>query len=195
MTITGEAGVGKTRVALEVTNLLGGSPVAWVSLDGCHEASSVGQRIGDALGVVRNDNEEVAATIIRALAATDITLVLDGIDEAIGTIAALATHLLSQLPMLRVIATSRTRLRQTGEMMVRLHPLGGEGQSSEQRAAGVSLLLDLANAAGFTGAPTQPELGAIVNAADGIPAALELLAPRLASLTPSALLTSLGDWC
>jgi hypothetical protein len=73
--------------------------------------------------------------------------------------------------------------------VLQLDPLGLPGQGAEEGdapAPAVQLLLDRARAAGAPVGPEHPALGDIVLRLDGVPLAIELAAPRLATMSPGA---------
>ena len=99
--IFGPAGVGKTRLALAVA--AAGEDVAWVDLAPVTEPRLVMAEIARALGV--SAAADVAAAIDR-----DILLIVDNCEHLFEAMPALG-DLLAATSRLRVLATSRERLR------------------------------------------------------------------------------------
>jgi predicted ATPase/tetratricopeptide (TPR) repeat protein len=104
---------------------------------------------------------------------------------------------------LKILVTSRVALGVLGEQVFPVPPLGtpAAGESPSALAAirfpAVQLLVSRARAASPAFALTTDNAGAIAAICarlDGLPLAMELVAPRLKSTTPDALLARLTDW-
>ena len=121
LTLTGPGGVGKTRLALEVTHR-------------CVERFHDGAHIVDFSGV--DDSRLVLAEIARSLGVRatgarglapalrdrHLLLVLDNLEQVAAAAAELGL-LLSQCPDLKMLGTSRVRLRLRGERVHVVTPL------------------------------------------------------------------------
>src|SRR5919202_4469532 len=110
LTLTGAGGCGKTRLALEVARDLvqAYSDGAWlVELAGLSDAKLVVQEVANVLGIREQPGRLFIDTLVDALSAKKLLLVLDNCEHLIGAAAHLAETLLKACPSLRILATSR----------------------------------------------------------------------------------------
>jgi predicted ATPase/DNA-binding SARP family transcriptional activator len=213
VTLTGPGGVGKTRLAGEVSGHLHG-PVWFVELASVTDPAEVTYAVLDAVGarepVIRRRGVQPGASPLDRLAAVladrDEVLVLDNCEHVIEAAAALAGRVLAACPQMRIVATSRQPLRIEGETLCPVPPLavpppgpdtsaepaGGANESYgsvrllRDRAVAVrpDFELDVGNAAA---------VARICRALDGMPLAIELAAVWLRTLTPAQLAERLDD--
>jgi predicted ATPase/DNA-binding CsgD family transcriptional regulator len=188
VTLTGPAGVGKTRLALQVAN--GAAPdfadgVCFVDLSAVRDPGLVLPAIATALGLGDVGARPLAAQLVAHLRPRQSLLVLDNLEqvvEAAPRIAGLLTH----CPRLKVLATSRVVLRVSDEQDVPVDPLpAAEAVQlfvARARAASLAFALTVAN---------QAAVAAICARLDGLPLAIELAAARVPVLPPRALLARL----
>ncbi len=170
VTVTGPAGVGKTRLALEVggqSTLSGG---AWLArLETATDAVSVWRSIGEALAV----DAPTPAVVTERLAGVELLLVLDNCEHVVDSVAATVDTVLSSAPGVRVLATSQVPLRAAAETVIDLQPL--------PLADSVVLFTDRA-AAQRPNQPDDPDahtdVEAVCRSLDGLPLAIELAAAR-----------------
>jgi predicted ATPase/DNA-binding XRE family transcriptional regulator len=188
LTITGPAGVGKSRLALELARELAADhdEARFVALAGLTGAGQVGPEIQQALRVPDGAvpvEERVAAHI----GARRVLLVLDNFEHVLPA-ARLVAALLAACAELRVLATSRAPLGVRGEHRLPLRPLevGPAFELLTQRARAVNPRFRLDG----DGAGPVAE---ICRRLDGLPLALELAAPWLAALPPDVVLARLED--
>ena len=182
VTVTGPAGVGKTRLALEhaADRQGNGRGEVWLArLADVHTAETVSTTVAGAIGLVGRTEDPLALTR-RALADRTGLLVLDNCEHLLDAIGELALALLVGCPGVRVLATSRAPLRVDGEHVLPLDPLPVRDERGEDGAA-VRLLADRVrqHRAGWN--PIAGELDAareICVMLDGLPLALELAAAR-----------------
>jgi len=117
VTLTGPGGVGKTRLAMQVAVTTRGwfpDGVVFVPLAAIRDPALVLPTIGQAFGV-RGDAEAMSGRRLGlALGGRRVLLVLDNLEQVIDAAPEVA-ELLGQWPALRVLATSRARLRIAGE--------------------------------------------------------------------------------
>jgi predicted ATPase/DNA-binding SARP family transcriptional activator len=181
VTLVGPGGVGKTRLAVELGHrLLDADPARPVVL--CElatgDAATAVEVVAAALGVDGRPGVPLPDRIAEVLRPTAAVLLFDNCEHVLDQAAALAEHLLTRCPELRIVATSRERLRVAGEQ-VRPVPTLAAG---DIEAPAVQLFLERARAVwpGF-----EPDAGqlatiaAIVGRLDGLPLAIELAAARL----------------
>ena len=203
VTLTGTAGVGKTRLALKVaTTLAEGYPGgAWlVELAPVADPVLVPAAVATALGARERPGQPLTETLASHLHHRRMLLVLDNCEHLIDAVAALAEVLLRACPDLRVLATSREALGIPGEAVWPVPPLAAPPLDDTALSLGgyeaVRLFVDRAVAAepSFALTPaTAPPVAEICRRLDGIPLAIELAASRVAVLTPVQIAARLDD--
>jgi len=188
VTVTGPAGVGKTRLALEaLRDPLDGVPGRVVV---CELASL---RAGaDAEAVAAEVGYESADAAAASLAEAPAVLVLDNCEHVLAGVSLFVSRLLPRSAASKVVATSREPLGVAGEHVMVLGPLEvPAGVVDVEDCAAVQLFLDRAQAAG-AGWPRTPDVVAAVAELcrwlDGLPLAIELAAARSRALSPGELL-------
>jgi predicted ATPase/DNA-binding SARP family transcriptional activator len=206
VTLTGPGGVGKTRLAAEVSGRLAAG--AWfVELAPVTDPADVAYAVLDTLGVrerviSRRAGDPGATPLDRlaeALADRDGVLILDNCEHVIEAAAALAGRVLAACPRVQIVATSRQPLRIDGETLFPVPPLPVPPQSGSERPesyASVRLLRDRAVAVrpDFELYPdSAAAVARICRALDGMPLAIELAAVWLRTLTPDQLAERLDD--
>jgi predicted ATPase/DNA-binding winged helix-turn-helix (wHTH) protein len=188
VTIAGTGGIGKTRLAIHVTEShrhAHGTEIAFVDLSSLISRDHVLGTLARAVGVPA-DLPDILGAIVQRLTDRRVLLLIDNCEHVVDSLAQPIAGLLSVLPDLRVLATSREALRVTGEYVFRLPALAipqAEQLSLTQALhwPSVALLVERAKAAG-AGAFNEshgPLLAQITRQVDGIPLAIELVAARL----------------
>ena len=205
VTLTGPGGIGKTRLALEVARGLGAAHphgVWWVGLSGVGEPTQVSRSVAVALHVRDQARQVSDAALAAYLSNKELLLVLDNCEHLRAACAAFARMVLERCPGIRVLATSRERLRVEGEAVWTVPPLPvpvGDGSAEPSVALcadAVRLFVDRAAAAGARFEVRAEEVDDIVTICrrlDGLPLAIEMAAARVTLLAPSELVERLTD--
>jgi non-specific serine/threonine protein kinase len=129
VTVTGPAGVGKTRTAIELgyrQSRQRADGVWLVDLASVHRAEDVAAEAARVLGIRGALPDTATDAVRRYLADRDVLLLLDNCEHVLDASAELSATLLSACPSLRLLATSREPLRVAGEAVWRLEPLSPE---------------------------------------------------------------------
>ncbi|WP_437568437.1 ATP-binding protein [Sorangium sp. So ce542] len=204
VTVWGPAGMGKTRLALELASRWDEARPAeavWLcELTACRDLRAVCGAVARAIGaqVAAGRREATLVERIgRALAtAGPALLVLDNLEHVLDQAAPALDAWVRAAPEVRFLATSRERTRLPGEIGCELGPLELPAEGSAERSAAVALFLDRA-AAHRGGAPAGDErladVAALVRRLEGIPLAIELAAAREGVLGVRGLLARLGS--
>jgi predicted ATPase len=200
--LTGPGGVGKTRLALAVTELT--SPewpdwAAFVDLSPVTDPALVPDAIASALDLVGQGRERPLDTLERGLASRKMLITLDNFEQVLDA-APLVADLLQRAPGLRVLVTSRVALRMRGEQEWRVEPLEVPPARSTPVAAladnpAVRLFVDRVRAVqpGFTlDSGNAAAVAELCRRMDGLPLALELAAAWMRLLTPEQMLNRLS---
>ncbi len=207
LTLTGMAGVGKTRLALEVAAEVRATfpdGVSFISLFALADPALVLPTIAEALGLREANTLPILTLLVNALHEQHLLLVLDNFEQVIGAASTLAA-LLEACPPLKLLVTSREVLHLRAEHQFVVSPLALpalQPEGARQRIdlavlaenPAMQLFLHCAQAAqqNFRATPdTAVILARICQRLEGIPLAMELAAPRLKLLSPNALLARL----
>ncbi len=203
VTLIGPGGVGKTRLALHVTANLAShfaDGVAFADLSPVRDPELVASTVAHALSLLDTRDRSVKSTLSTHLSAKHLLLVLDNFEHVLGA-APLVSHLLAGCPRLRVLVTSRARLRVSGERAFPVAPLGVPDVSQTATvvdlldADAVRLFVTRARETDPTFALTSENAKAVAEIChrlDGLPLAIELAAARTNVLRPAALLSRLS---
>jgi predicted ATPase/DNA-binding CsgD family transcriptional regulator len=196
VTLTGPGGTGKTRLALEVARGLVeiGHTVAFVDLAALDSPDSVIGAVLASLGLRVTKGRDPAELVRERVAGTPTTIVLDNFEHLVAA-APGVTELLAASPELRMLVTSRKRLRVSPERVFEVPPLPVPAAMESAEALlgcpSVRLFLERAEVAGGPSSLHGGELevvGAICRRLEGLPLAIELAAARARHLSVQALL-------
>jgi len=195
VTITGPGGTGKTRVAIAVAEAVPpelARRVAFVDLAAIGEAGLLPRAAATALQL-RDlpGGASVTDAIVNALRDESVLVLLDNCEHLVEASAAFAAAMVAGCEGVRVLATSQLPLRVKGESVFRLEPLTSPpdltAPSAETLATwparypALELLVQRLTAVdpGFELTPSlAPAAAEICRRLDGLPLALELVAPR-----------------
>ena len=189
LTLTGPGGTGKTRLALRLAASVadrfpGGT---WfVDLAPVRDTALVTGTIAAALDVREEPGTPIAHTLRAHLQPLVTLLVLDNLEQLLPDAATDVADLLRSAPGLRVVITSRERLRIAGEHEYGVPPLDTDG--------GVQLFLDRARLVRPDAVRDDADVAAvrtIVGRLEGLPLAIELAAARIRMFGPEAILERL----
>ncbi|HEY7034657.1 MAG TPA: tetratricopeptide repeat protein, partial [Thermomicrobiales bacterium] len=207
LTLTGPGGVGKTRLALRVAEVLAtdfAAGVAFVPLAATRDPDLVASAIAQALGVREAGDRPLADGVMRHLRDRHLLLVLDNFEQVLPA-APLVGDLLAAAPGLRLLITSRAVLHLYGEHAFAVPPLSlpdrPEGTrrlpppEDLARYEAIRLFTERARATRADFRLTEanaPAVAAVCARLDGLPLAIELAAARIGLLPPRALLSRLA---
>jgi predicted ATPase/DNA-binding XRE family transcriptional regulator len=202
ITLIGPGGVGKTRLALELARAIAdesATRVVFVPLAAIRDPSFVESAIAEAFGLVDVAAFDLPRRVRGACENHSTLLVLDNFEQVLDAAPPVA-DLLTSVPLLRLLVTSRAPLRVRGEREYVVGPLGLEADSDTRspadlaRAPAVRLFVervrDVQPDFRLTSA-NGPTVTAICERLDALPLALELAAPWIKVLTVENLLRRL----
>ena len=205
VTLVGSGGAGKTRTAIEVGwDLLATTyqSVWFLELATIEDGALVAEALCAALAAPSVSNAPAIERAVAHLRNANALLVIDNCEHLIDAVAGLAGDLLGRCPAIAILCTSREALEIPGENAYRVSSLAAppsERALTAEAASGfdaVRLFVERAAAAvpGFrlTNA-NAAAIGSICRRLDGIPMAIELVAPQLRMLQPAALDARLKD--
>ncbi|MEV8633879.1 AAA family ATPase [Streptosporangium sp. NPDC051023] len=196
VTLTGVAGVGKSRLAVRTADRLRDSfcDGVWVvELSAEQNGQLIGHAIAAALGLREQAVRPQADVLADFLADKRLLLVLDTCDHLIDACAALLRRILSEAPHTRVLATSRQPLGLPGERLMPIEPLAVPDGVGAAESAAVRLFTERAQAL-VPGITLDPqEVAQVCRTLDGIPLAIELAARRLRALSVPQIAERLDD--
>src|SRR6266567_4571920 len=190
LTLTGPGGVGKTRLAIEVSRELNSAEtfadgVWFAGLAPLADAALLPQTTAAALGVREEPGRAVLETLQESLRARRLLLVLDNCEHLVAACADLADDLLRACPLLTILATSREALNIAGETVWPVPPLAVPAPADTWspdgllRLEAVRLFVERARTAVPAFALSDVNAAAVAEICtrlDGLPLAIELAA-------------------
>ena len=204
ITLLGPGGVGKTRLALDIARTIAdesATRVLFIPLAAIRDPQLAAGAIAEALGLVDISASDLPRRARAACDGRSTFMVLDNVEQ-VADAAPLVGDLLTSVPTLRLLVTSRAPLHVRGEREYALSPLALAADSEAlsladlTRVAAVRLFLqrvhDVLPDFQLT-SENGPVIAAICRRLDGLPLALELVAPWLKMLTAEDVLRRLED--
>ncbi|HET6877870.1 MAG TPA: LuxR C-terminal-related transcriptional regulator [Jatrophihabitans sp.] len=187
VTLTGVAGVGKTRTALEVGAELAGEfpDGVWVvELASVGDPDTVPAAMATVLGITPQGAASLITTIAGTLAGKRLLLVVDNCEHLLGAAASAIGTIVGRPGHVRVLATSREPLGVGGEQVLRVTPLPVAGGAASDA---VTLFVDRARAVrsdfGLDDPDSTDAVTEICRTLDGLPLGIELAAARMAAMS------------
>jgi predicted ATPase/DNA-binding XRE family transcriptional regulator len=205
VSIIGAGGIGKTRVAVELSWTLlerFRDGVWFVDLAPVSDHAVVARSFITTLAIPNVDGQAELETLVHHLRRCNALLVVDNCEHVVDQVAVLVEALLNSCPNLHVLTTSREPLHIFGERVYRIPPLESPpdvGDLSAEKSlefAAVALFVDRAIAANSAFTYSDGLASTIAQTCrrlDGIALAIELAASRVAVLSPSQILAQLDD--
>ncbi len=204
VTLTGPPGIGKTRLAIACASAhaerSGCAPV-FVDLAPIRDPALVMVELAQAIGVEPRGGTDLTGQLAAVLGREERLVVLDNCEHLLAA-AQDVGRVLAACPQLRVLATSRERLRLSAEQEFPVPPLAMPATADFADLDGlaanpsVALLLDRARRTNPSFDLTPANALLLASACvrlEGLPLAIELAAARLKVLTPGELLFRLGS--
>jgi predicted ATPase len=190
VTLTGSAGVGKTRLALAVASRSDDrfpDGTFFVDLSPLDRSDPVVDTVAVALGVAQPEGGAVLAAVTRDLREKDVLLILDNCEHVIDGAAQLA-HALLHATGVTLMATSREPLRVDGEAVYRVPALDDSAalELFGERATAVSNQFRVTD-------ENRSTIAGICRDVDRIPYAIELAAARVRAMPPVEIARRLSE--
>jgi predicted ATPase/class 3 adenylate cyclase len=205
VTLTGSGGTGKTRLSLQVAAEMleqFQEGVWFVELSPLTDPGLVPQTVLATLGISEQEGKEIAQTLVDSLRDRKLLLIFDNCEHLIQASAVLADTLLTNLPGLTILATSREALGVEGELAWHVPSLSlpdvKKLPAIEQlpQYEAIRLFIERAALAQPRFNVTEDNASAIAQICfhlDGIPLAIELAAARVKVLSVEQIAKRLDD--
>ncbi len=198
ITLVGPGGIGKSRLAIEVSRAAREpfDRVTFVALEHVNDPADVVPAIARELGVRDAGDRPLTAQLGVARSGRRDLIVLDSFEQVLPAAASIVT-LLDEMPDATFLVTSRARLRIRGERVFDVEPLALPPDPARasvdaiMASPAVQLFVARAHAADprfEVNAANAEGIARICLALEGVPLAIELAAARIRALTPSAML-------
>ena len=184
VTLTGAGGMGKTRVAVRLGEVLSDAfpdGVAFVPLAGI-EGGRVFAAVAEATGAPRGGDVQIA--VLEHLERRRMLVILDNCEHVVDAAASAVSEILRRSPRVAILATAQIPLDLSAETVRRLPPL----------ATGAAMFLDRARARDDqfdVGDDDRQRIEELCALLEGFPLAIELAAARVRLLGLDRLISAL----
>ncbi len=191
VTLTGVGGVGKSRLALEVSERVRSrfTDGAWLcELAPLGDTGPVSHAVAAALGVQQRHGLSIEQTLIEYLRTRTLLLVMDNCEHVLAAAARLVGEIVAHCAGVVVIATSRQALGVDGEQVWPVPPLSVDHATA--------LFVHRARSTRPDFDPDRETGGAVIEICrrlDGLPLAIELAAARMRMMTATEVAQRLDD--
>jgi predicted ATPase/DNA-binding CsgD family transcriptional regulator len=204
LTLIGAAGIGKTRLSLEVAQELRScfaDGVCFVELAALRDPGLVVPTLAEVLDIREDGPQPLAEQVKGTLCDKHLLLLLDNFEHLLPA-ASEVEDLLATCPALKIVVTSRSALRVQAEYLFPVAPLALPDLSRlperETLASTASIALFVQRAQAIRPAfqlasANARAIAEICVRLDGLPLAIELAAARLGVLSPRDLLARLSS--
>jgi len=197
VTLTGTGGTGKSHLALRVAHDVAArfpDGACYVSLASVGRAEQVLPTIAAALCVVDSGQGDLMDALAEQLGDREPLVLIDNFEQVLEAAPLLAT-LLSRLPKLTLLVTSRAPLHLLGEQVFAVQPLDGPATDEQHRekllaCPSVDLFVQRARARAAQLELDDANVRAMADLCrhlEGLPLAIELAAAHTKYFTPAAL--------
>lgn len=217
VTIVGQGGSGKTRLAIQVARELAAQYLHgawWVELAPLNDGALVLPAIAKSIGVKESPEQTLIEAMLQYLRDKRLLIVLDNCEHLIDACASAAEQLLTQCEGIQVLATSREALNVSGEVAWRIpvmslpSPTRAAAMTSMSAAntatalsaimgsESIALFVARAQAAKPDFSINERSAAAIIQICrrlDGIPLAIELAANRIRTMSAEQIAARLDD--
>lgn len=202
LTLTGPGGIGKSRLAIRVAEVLSRDftdGVAFIGLAALRDPALVAVVTARAVGIRATGSQSLLERLLSYLRPKRQLLVLDNFEHLLAA-ATLVAELLEHCPDVRILVTSRAPLLLSGEHEYAVPPLALPDQGHRpgtlrpEQYAAVQLFVARAQAVRPEFVLTDRSGAAVAEICrrlDGLPLAIELAAAHVRLLPPEALLARL----
>jgi predicted ATPase/DNA-binding SARP family transcriptional activator len=201
LTLTGPAGTGKTRLAVEAAKGSGRSyDTSFVEIAPIVDPGLVASAIASTLGLRETSRQRAVEALVLHLGGRRTLLVLDNLEQVLEAAPMLA-ELLAGAPGTQLLVTSRAPLDLSDERIYPVPPLRLPDASQPLQIAdleateAIRLFVDRAREARADFELSDENVGVVGELClrlDGLPLALELAAARIKLLSPREILERLG---
>ena len=200
LTLSGPGGIGKTRLASELSHQLQTrgdfERLCFINLEPYSSAQDIANALAQALNLSLDPQMPPLPQIVQQLADQASLIILDNFEHLLSDESkALVSTLLNSCPTLNLIITTRERLELAQEWLLPLHSLNRpeEALPSVEHAQAydaINLFVDRAKHANIHFKLSEDNLGTVQTLIDqtaGLPLAIELAASWLQALPPEAI--------